>query len=185
MPVIGTAARISPDKRLEDLLEAFRLAHPRMPPCVLRIAGGVERAPKQYARELRRRARGLPVQWCGEVRDTNDFLAELDLFAMISEPAGCPNASLEAMAAGLPVVATDVGGAGEQVLDRVTGRLVPRRDAAKFAAAIVDLVTNSEERRRLGANAREHIASHFTLDRMLDDYSRVFYEPARQNLRSP
>ena len=107
--------------------------------------------------------------------DTTAFLAELDLFAMISEPAGCPNTSLEAMAAGLPVIATDVGGAAEQVLDHGTGLLVPRRDAAKFAAALVKLVTDSGERRRLGANAREHIASHFALDRMLDDYSRVFF----------
>ena len=57
---------------------------------------------------------------------------------MISEPAGCPNASLEALAAGVPVVATDVGGASEQIVDGVTGRLVARRDAAALAEAIVE-----------------------------------------------
>ncbi len=121
--VIGTAARISPDKRLEDLLAAFRLALPRLPRCALHIAGGVERGSEDYAKKLRRGARGLPIRWRGELPGTARFLRELDLFAMISEPAGCPNASLEAMAAGLPIIATDAGGASEQVLDGITGRL--------------------------------------------------------------
>ena len=60
-------------------------------------------------------AAGLPVKLLGELDDPRPFYRDLDLFVMISEPAGCPNASLEAMAAGLPVVATDVGGAAEQV----------------------------------------------------------------------
>ena len=55
---------------------------------------------------------------------------------MISEPAGCPNASLEAMAAGLPVIATDVGGAAEQVLDGVTGRLVPRGSSTPTVSTV-------------------------------------------------
>ena len=71
--IIGTAARLSPDKRLEDLLDAFRLALPGMPRCELRIAGGVERGAESYARELRRRARGLPVKWSGELPDTAAF----------------------------------------------------------------------------------------------------------------
>jgi glycogen synthase len=66
------------------------------------------------------------------------FLAGLDVFAMISEPSGCPNASLEALAAGVPVIATDVGGAREQVIDGKSGRLVPARDASALANAIVD-----------------------------------------------
>ena len=101
------------------------------------------------------------------------FLAGLDLFAMISEPAGCPNASLEAMAAGLPVVATDFGGAAEQVIDGVTGRLVPPRDAAALAAALTDLAADPNRRRECGAAGRARAEALFDLRRMVADYRRV------------
>jgi glycosyltransferase involved in cell wall biosynthesis len=175
--IIGTSARISPRKRLEDLLAAVRLAHPRLPPYVLRVAGGVERGCDDYAAELRRLSDGLPVEWAGECDDVRPFLAGLDLFAMISEPAGCPNASLEAMAAGLPVVATDFGGAGEQVSDGVTGRLVPPRDAAALAAALLDLAHDPDRRRACGAAGRARAEALFDLRRMVADYRRVCLAP--------
>jgi len=89
---------------------------------------------------------------------------------MISDPAGCPNASLEALAAGLPVIATDVGGASEQVLDGITGRIVPARDVAAFAQAMVELAADPGLRATMGAAARDHIRRHFTLERMTRDY---------------
>ncbi len=173
--IIGTAARISPDKRLEDLLDAFRLALPRMPRCELRIAGGVERGSESYARELRRRACGLPVRWCGELPGTAGFLAGLDIFAMISEPAGCPNASLEAMAAGLPVIATDVGGAVEQVLDDITGRLTPRNDARAFADALVELAHDPARRARFGAAGAAHAREDFSIEEMIGNYRSLIF----------
>jgi glycosyltransferase involved in cell wall biosynthesis len=171
--IIGTAARLSPRKRLEDLLAAVRLAHPRLPRYVLRVAGGAERDCDDYAAELRHLANGLPVEWVGELDDVRPFLAGLDLFAMISEPAGCPNTSLEAMAAGLPVVATDFGGAGEQVIDGVTGRLVPPRAAAAFAAALTDLAGDPGKRRACGAAGRARAESLFDVRRMVADFRRV------------
>ncbi len=170
----GTAARIAPHKRLEDLLAAFRLALPHLPPCILRIAGGVEAGADDYARTLRRLARGMPVEWCGELSGTGDFLGTLDVFLMVSEPAGCPNASLEAMAAGLPVVATDVGGASEQVVHGQTGLLVPRWDDQAFADAIVKLAADLSLRRRMGNAARTHVAANFSLERMIARYAEVF-----------
>jgi len=172
--IFGTAARLSPQKRIEDLLEAVRLAQPDLPPFTLRIAGGVETGQAAYAKSLRRQARGLPVEWCGELADTSDFLQDLDLFLMISEPAGCPNASLEAMAAGLPVVATDVGGAAEQVVHERTGLLVPSRDPKAFAEAVRTLACDAGLGQTFGANGREHIAAHFSLERMLRSYAKVF-----------
>jgi glycosyltransferase involved in cell wall biosynthesis len=171
--IIGTAARISPDKKLEELIDAMRCALPSLRGCEVHIAGGVESGAEKYARELRLRARGLPVRWCGEVSDTAEFLGGLDLFAMISEPAGCPNASLEAMARGLPVVATDAGGACEQVIDGHTGRLVPRGDVRAFAEALTDLARDPAKRARLGAAAREHVCANFSLERMIDSYWRL------------
>ena len=168
--VLGTAARISPQKRLEDLLEAFRLALPELPRCVLRIAGGVDPGSDDYAATLRDSAGTLPVEWLGDTRDMEAFHRSLDLFVMISEPAGCPNASLEAMAAGLPVIATDVGGAGEQVVDGITGRLVPPQDAALLAAAMIELCQDAEKRERMGAAGRQRIEDHFSMSRMQQAY---------------
>ena len=151
--VFGTAARISPRKRLEDLLEAFRVANGRLPTYTLKIAGGVERGCEDYAARLRASSDGLPVEWIGEMSDLRAFHRQLDAFVMVSEPAGCPNASLEAMTAGLTVIATDTGGASEQVLDGRTGRLVPGRDPQALAAALVELAAQQIGR----ASCRERV----------------------------
>jgi len=168
--VFGTAARISPQKRLDELISAFRIALPDLPAAVLRIAGGVETGAEACGEELCKLAEGLPVEWLGETSDIAGFHAECDLFVMISDPAGCPNASLEALAAGLPVIATDVGGVSEQVIDGMNGRLVPSRDVNAFARAMVELAGAPETHERMGIAAREHIRRHFTLDRMMAEY---------------
>ena len=168
--VFGTAARLSPDKKLADLLAAVRLAAPKLPPFVLRIAGGPERDFPGHAAELRTLAAGLPVEWMGELSEMRPFFASLDVFLMISEPAGCPNATLEASAAGLPIVATDHGGTREQVLDGVTGLLVPRGNAGAFSEAMLRLAREPELRSAMGLAAREHIAREFSLARMADEY---------------
>jgi glycosyltransferase involved in cell wall biosynthesis len=165
--------RISPQKKLEELLDALRRAGPRLPPHVLRIAGGVEAGAEGYAAGLRRRAEGLAVEWLGGLDEPGEFLAGLDLFVLVAEPAGCPNASLEALAAGLPVIVTDAGGASEQVVDGVSGRLMRRGDVDALAEALVELAADSRRRSALGAAGRAHVAAHFSLARMLHDYRRV------------
>jgi len=172
--VFGTAARISPQKRLDELIEAFRLASPSLPGAVLRIAGGVETGAEACAESLRRISVGIPVEWIGEITDLAAFHRSCDVFVMISDPAGCPNASLEALAAGLPVIATDVGGASEQVIDGVNGRLVPSRDVPAFSQAMVDLAENAAQRESMALAAREHIRQHFMLERMTADYLALF-----------
>ncbi|MCW1923979.1 glycosyltransferase family 4 protein [Luteolibacter arcticus] len=176
--VFGTAARISPQKRLDELIEAFRIALPELPDCVLRIAGGVETGAEECAESLRELAMDLPVEWRRETQDIGGFHAGCDVFVMISDPAGCPNASLEALASGLPVIASDVGGASEQVIDGVNGRLVPARDVRAFANAMVDLAHDATKRDAMSVAAREHIRRHFTLERMTNDYLRLFLPDA-------
>jgi glycosyltransferase involved in cell wall biosynthesis len=171
--IFGTAARLSPQKKLEELFAAFRDARARLPEFVLKIAGGPESGSEAYAVGLKQEAAGLPVEWVGAVQDSEAFLESLDAFVMISEPAGCPNASLEAMAAGLAVIATDHGGVAEQIVDGHTGRLTPRGDPAALAAALVDAATDRVRLGRWGDAGRDRIRRHFSLARMADAYSRV------------
>lgn len=171
--VIGTCARLNPHKRLDDLLDALRAVKSRLPPFELRIAGEIETGFEDYASSLRERANDLPVEWLGEVTDIFGFLRETDIFAMISEPAGCPNASLEAMAAGLPIIATDVGGACEQILHGETGLLAPPREPAPFGEALLELVVDRNKRIQFGDAARRRAHESFSVERMVRDYRRV------------
>jgi glycosyltransferase involved in cell wall biosynthesis len=145
---------------------------------VLKIAGGPDRGCEAYAAELRARASGLAVEWQGEISDVDGFSSELDLFTLVAEPAGCPNASLEAMAHGLPVVATDVGGMSEQVIAGETGWLTPARDVHAFAEAICEAAHDAARRERYGAAGKQRVASHFSVERMAREYSRVLFEAA-------
>ncbi len=171
--VFGTAARIHPQKRLEDLLAAFRIVHSSLPECVLTIAGGVEQGCESYAAELQRMAHHLPVEWLGEISDLAAFHHALSIFVMISEPAGCPNASLEALAAGLPVIATDFGGASEQVVDGVTGRLVPPRDPVALSEAMINLARRPDLWPVQGQTGRAHVQARFTMEQMISNYRRI------------
>ncbi len=181
--VLGTSARIAPQKKLEELLRALRSAAPSMPRFVMRIAGAPEHGAEDYAEGLRREAEGLPIEWLGETDDISAFLATLDLFVMVAEPAGCPNASLEAMAAGLPVVATDVGGASEQVVDGENGRLVARGDEEALSRALVDGACDRERLAVWGRAGRARAARLFDVERMIDDYARVLGVRVRAGAR--
>jgi glycosyltransferase involved in cell wall biosynthesis len=143
-----------------------------LPACKLLIAGGPERGAEGYEAQLKERAEGLPVEWLGEV-DVSSMLSSIELFLMISEPAGCPNASLEAMAMGLPVIATDVGGASEQVQDDHTGVLVPRGDVRAFAEALVLLGQDRAKREALGRGARRRVEERFEVRRMVTRYREI------------
>jgi glycosyltransferase involved in cell wall biosynthesis len=174
----GTVARLHPHKRLPDLLNALRSATDRLPPWQLRIAGGPEPGFETHADELRDLARGLPVTWLGDVPDVAGELARWDLALVISEPAGCPNAILEAMAAALPVLATAVGGAPDLIVHEQTGWLVPPRNPDAFAEVLVRLAEAPGVRRRLGAAARQRVADRFSLDRMAAAYADLILIPA-------
>lgn len=171
--VIGTAARIHPHKRLEDLIAAFRLVNAKMPHTRLRIAGAPDADQEEYAKMLLHNTQGLPIEWCGEISDVSSFHDSVCVFAMISEPAGCPNASLEAMASGLPVVATAVGGAIQQIEDGVTGFLTAPRDSNAMAEALIRIIEDDNMRSRMRVASLQRVKKHFSLDAMAESYRRV------------
>ncbi len=170
---LGTAARIHPHKRLDDLIAAFRLVHAKHPQARLRIAGAADSGQEAYAAALQQSTHELPIEWCGEIQDLTAFHDSLCLFAMISEPIGCPNASLEAMASSLPIVATAVGGAREQIEHGVTGLLTPPRDAPALAQALNRLLEDVTLRAALRLSSHARSISHFSLEAMATNYQRV------------
>jgi len=98
----------------------------------------------------------------------------MDLFVLPSINEGISNTILEAMATGLPVIATNVGGNPELVVDGVTGCLAPPQDPAALAAAIQGYLDDPERRRRHGAAGRQRCESRFSLERMVRDYEAVY-----------
>jgi glycosyltransferase involved in cell wall biosynthesis len=118
--------------------------------------------------ELERRADGLPVELTGARDDVPELLASFDVFAFPSLFEGLCLAVIEAQAAGVPVVATPVGGIRETVVDGETGLLVPPRDPAALAAAIRRLLDDRDLARRLAEEARRRVRERYSEQRMVE-----------------
>jgi glycosyltransferase involved in cell wall biosynthesis len=173
---IGTLCRIAPDKKLEQLLDAVRHLRPHHASFELLVGGAPDIGQERYAAELMRSAADLPVRWVGQV-DADTFLPGLDAFALVAEPAGCPNASLEAMAHGLAVIATDVGGMSDQVVDGVSGYLAARGDSRDLARALERLLDAPQRRVEMGEEGRRRAQDVFSLDRMTRGYMQLLGLP--------
>ena len=170
---IGTVGRLHPVKDQGNLVRAAEILERASVPVVTLIAGdGAERG----SLEAEIRARGLTsrVRLIGHRSDVEHVFSALDIFALPSLSEGLSNTILEAMAAGLPVVATHVGGADELVTHDVTGLLVPRANAPSLAQALEALATNPTRRDAMGRAARDRAAGEFSVDRMVAQYGRLY-----------
>jgi glycosyltransferase involved in cell wall biosynthesis len=171
-PVIGFLARLDPQKDPLLLVEAAALEP--FPGTVAIVGSGtLEGAVRASiaARGLGDRVVHIPFE-----PPVERFLHGFDLLVLPSRWESLPLAVLEAMACGLPVVATDVGGMAEAVLDGSTGRLVPSGDAAALAAAVRSLAADPAALRAMGAEARRVADERFSLDRMVDGLEAVYGE---------
>jgi glycosyltransferase involved in cell wall biosynthesis len=156
-PRIVTVGRLAWPKDPLTLVHALARVHG--PFSALIVGSGPRRADVEA--EIRRLRLGASVQVCGPRSDVPDLLAGADVFALASQSEGGPISILEAMAAGLPVIASDVGGVGEIVDDGVTGLLVTPGDPDALAAALQRVLDDAELRRRLGAAGRRRAAERF------------------------
>jgi glycosyltransferase involved in cell wall biosynthesis len=177
-----TVARLSPEKDIQNLLRAARLVIDVQPSFRLEIAGdGPCRAElTALADELHL---GEHVHFLGEVRDVSALLGRASLFVLPSQSEGISLTILEAMARGLPVVATRVGGNPEVVDDGKTGLLVTARDPAALAQGIRDLAANPDEAQRLGLAGRQRVEQHFDVRNMVAGYESM-YDPTKLSARA-
>ncbi len=139
----------------------------------LRLVGN---GPRRPALEQRVRKLGLAsqVKFLPPQKDLRRLYQEADIFVLSSVAEALPNVVLEAMAAGLPVVATRVGGVPEAVAPEVTGLLVAPRDEAGLDAALTRLADDPETRRRLGRQGRERVVAEFSFPAMVRRHEEVW-----------
>jgi glycosyltransferase involved in cell wall biosynthesis len=173
--VVLAVARLVPLKNLRLLLDAIAIVATRVPDVHLVIVGeGPEaEALKQHAAALDLTGAVTFVGYLPQ-RDTPPVYRAADVFALSSDFDNSPNVLLEAMACGLPIVTTDVGGVREFVTDRIGGRIVPPKDAAALAAAIELYLGSSTAARDAGAHNRTAAVTQFSwrasAQRLLDVY---------------
>jgi glycosyltransferase involved in cell wall biosynthesis len=147
-PTIVHVARLEKLKRQDILLEAFREVRRHFPEAVLWIAGDGPEAPSLRA------IGGDGVLFLGHRLDVPQLLRAADLFVLSSDWEGMPLSVLEAMSEGVPVVSTDVAGISDLLRNGVSGRIVPRRNSAALAEAMIECLNNPEKARAMGATGK-------------------------------
>ncbi len=163
---IAMVANLRPGKGHDTLIDALPLLLARFPDVRVDLIGnGTERA----ALEQRVGARGLAsvIRFVGHAEDVGAHLSESHLFTLPSESEAFPNAVLEAMAAGLPVVSTAVGGIREVVEHGRTGLLVPPRDPRALADALASLIADPTRAQALASQGRALVERRYSFDRMV------------------
>lgn len=177
-PLVVFVGRLAPEKRLDDLLSVWPNLKNTVPDARLLVIGtGEERA---------RLEKNAPqgVSFLGLVDNVSDYLQAADLFVLPSSTEGLSNAMLEAMAVGLPVVTTSVGGAPDVIVHRENGWLVVPGDTVALEKGVHLLLTDNELRANLGRKARETVEQGYALrivaKKLLTLYSQLVAENDRE-----
>ncbi len=177
--VVGHVARLDPIKNQGMLLQAFERVRRQIPHARLVIAGD---GPSRESLEALTISLGLrdSVTFLGEVRDTAELYRSFDVFALSSVSEGTSMSLLEAMASGVPVVATAVGGTPALVQNGELGALVESGDVRAMAEAISDLAVSPARHRDIAARARAYTVMHYSEDAMLERYQMLYYRHLNQ-----
>lgn len=171
--VVTLVARLVPIKRVDRFLLVARLVHQWHPDVRFVVVGDGEMdATLQCSADAR--ALGGQLVWAGMRLDMPSVYAGSDIVLLTSDNEGTPVSLIEAQAAGVPTVATRVGGVGSVVIDGETGWTLPPDDVTGLARAVGRLIDDPEERVRIGRRGREHVSRHFRLDRLVDDVDRLY-----------
>ena len=174
--LVTTVGNIRRVKGHDVFIRAAASVAAQFPKVTFSIAGDV--LEPDYFAELQVLVRDLNLsdrfRFAGGVKDLREHLATADVFVLPSRSEGFSNAIVEAMAASLPVVATNVGGNAEAVQDGVSGVIVPPEDSGALAAAIVHLLSNPAKARQMGAEGKRLVAEKFTTEAMMTQIINVY-----------
>lgn len=173
--LVGTVGRLSREKNLDLFVDLAAALARESPSTRFAVVGDGPRR-DALARSIRTAGLTERVALPGARSDVQRLLAAMDVFVLTSDTEGLPNAVLEAMAAGLPVVATRVGGVGELVADGLSGHLVPPGQIVPLLTAVRALVADPGLRARQGSAGLGRIASDFGVARMIEATAGVYEE---------
>jgi glycosyltransferase involved in cell wall biosynthesis len=179
--VVGTVGRLAPEKDQALLIEAMAplLSAGRR---LVIVGEGAER--DALRARIARTPGGRYVHMLGEREDVEDILAAFDAFALTSRTEGLPLVLLEAMAAGLPVLSTAVGGIPDLVNDGLTGLLSRAGDRTSLTRQLECLSTDESLSRQIGEAGRHQVVQRHSVDRMASEYG-VLYESILRRSRGP
>jgi glycosyltransferase involved in cell wall biosynthesis len=167
--LVTTVGNIRRVKGHDVFIKAAASIVPHFPNVSFSIAGDV--LEPDYFDELQAQVRELNLSdhfhFVGSVTDLHQHLSAADIFVLPSRSEGFSNAIIEAMAASLPVVATNVGGNSEAVRDGVSGFLVPSDDPAALSAAIIRLLSDPSQAKAMGADGNAIVTENFTIEAMM------------------
>jgi glycosyltransferase involved in cell wall biosynthesis len=177
--LIGIVARLSPEKDHETLLEAFSIFGKEFSDVELVVVGGGDLLAnlKDSARRLEIESR---VHFLEYRADVQELMAIFECFVLCSRSEGLSMTLLEAMAAGLPVVATDVGGNREVVQHEETGLLVPAGEPQQLAEGLKRIFADNEKARQMGEKGRIRVQEHFSLGKMIGSYEQIYEDLLRE-----
>lgn len=182
--VVGCAGRFNPDKDFRGFVRAAgRVARIRSNVCFVMFGRGLDAGNPQLSEWIEREGQGARFVLMGETPALADWLAGLDLFVLSSRTEGFPNVVGEAMAAQVPVVATDVGDAARLVGN--TGWIVPPEQPEPLACAIADALSDGVVLRARGVAARQRVAEEFSLQRCVDAYAELYADGAAGMITAP
>ena len=170
--VVTLVARLVAVKRVDRFLQVAQLLADR-PGARFVVVGDGDLRDRLIASD-QARSLGERMVWAGFRRDMADVLFASDLVMLTSDHEGTPVSLIEAQAAAVPVVATDVGGTRSAVRDGETGVLAAADDVRGLAASAAALLDDRELAARMAAAGRRHAVSRYTLERLVDDHDRLY-----------
>ncbi|MFP4029188.1 MAG: glycosyltransferase [Candidatus Brocadiia bacterium] len=183
-PLIGSVGRLSPEKGFQDLIEAMGQVMRREPDAGLLLVG---EGPLRSELEQKAKTEGLQdrVVFAGHREDIPELLSGMDVFVLPSHYEALGLVLIEAMAAGIPVVATRVGGVPGVLRDGKEGLLVPSHDPKAMSETILSVAVDEKLAAKLADNARRRADRLFTVDHMIREYEKLYGQQREKEPEHP